>query len=223
MTLKQATRTFLESWNQTWRDSVTTDTLVNSAKSLLTVGIRVITNPWHCLELGLTSILETDDVDTRQTRLASWMEAKRLEFGSTCLAVRFSSSHDCVQLLTCRSMQGTVVASTVTASIQWDQAAHYHWVIHGFWYGSLVLSLFSVIVAFHLTILLGTYELGRGHQLVDALKQTVSDKPKFSAMFIFQAPVMLLSYAIISYVVGLSVAVLRPLWTVPWNDEHKVR
>lgn len=120
-------------------------------------------------------------------------------------------------------MQGTVVASTVTASIQWDQAARYHWVIHGFWYGSLVLSLFSVIVAFHLTILLGTYELGRGHQLIDALKQTVSDKPKFSAMFIFQAPVMLLSYAIISYVVGLSVAVLRPLWTVPWNDEHKVR
>lgn len=94
MTLKQATRTILESWNR--RSTITTDTLVNSAKSLLTVCIRVTTNPWHCLELGLTSILETDDVDTRQTRLASWMEAKRLEFGSTCLAVRFSWSHGCV-------------------------------------------------------------------------------------------------------------------------------
>lgn len=98
MTLKQATRTFLESWTQTWRDTVPTDALANSAKSLLTVCIRVTTNPWHCLELGLTSILETDDVDTRQTRLASWMEAKRLEFGSTCLAVRFSgpmTAFDC--------------------------------------------------------------------------------------------------------------------------------
>ena len=48
-------------------------------------------------------------------------------------------------------------------------------------------------------------------------------RPSMLCLYILQVPMMLLSYSIISYIVGLGVLVLRPLWLEPWGSDGKVR
>jgi len=41
-------------------------------------------------------------------------------------------------------------------------------------------------------------------------------------MFVLQSPIMLICYAIVSYVVGLLVFMLQPLWQTGWGNDDKV-
>lgn len=84
----------------------------------------------------------------------------------------------------------------------------------GAWYGSLTFSLFSVITAFHLSMLLSTYDT-RKHGimlLIDSIKRGDEKEIYGSSLFILQIPNMLLSYSIISYIVGLCLMIVQPLW-----------
>lgn len=102
----------------------------------------------------------------------------------------------------------------MVGSIQWPQAAQSHWLVFGAWYGSLTLSLFSVITAFHLIMLLSTYDTRkRGIMLlIDSIKREGTDKLYGSSLFILQIPTVLLSYSIISYIAGLFLMMVQPLW-----------
>jgi len=50
------------------------------------------------------------------------------------------------------------------------------------------------------------------------VKRKRKDKPSFMGLFVLQVPMMLLSYSIISYIVGLIVMVMAPLWRQAWGD-----
>jgi hypothetical protein len=60
-------------------------------------------------------------------------------------------------------------------------------------------------------------------KLKEALRGDIQGSTSKFAIFIFQVPVMLLSYSIISFLVGLSVIVLEPLLGSPSSDEIKVQ
>ncbi|KAI9807524.1 MAG: hypothetical protein M1825_005464 [Sarcosagium campestre] len=168
------------------------------------VALRMTTAPWYSLSLAIEQILKVEDEHRRLKLLDRWRENKKTEFNFVSLA-------------------GTVVGSAVTGSIQWSQLATAHWFVLAVWYGSLVLSLFCVVIAFHLSILIANSDSQlRGPAVfADLLKARSTGRARPGVLFILQVPVMLLSYAIISYLVGLGVLVMYPL-RLAWADESKI-
>ena len=86
--------------------------------------------------------------------------------------------------------------------------------------------MFCIVVAFQLNILIATYD-SRKDGVEKLLRMVKHEKhvvrPSTRALFTLQVPMMLLSYSIMSYIVGLGVLVLRALWTEPWGSDVKVR
>jgi hypothetical protein len=113
----------------------------------------------------------------------------------------------------------------VTGSVQWKSLDTAHWFVYSAWYGTLLLSLVSVMVAFYLSILLSNFGIntaGNTH-LLTALQSTQNKKKaRWGSLFALQVPIMLLSYSLIAYVVGLTLLVMRPLWTDPWGPSTGV-
>jgi hypothetical protein len=120
--------------------------------------------------------------------------------------------------------QGTIIASVVTGSLQWSSVEDGHWVVSGSWVGSLTLSLFCVVIAFHLSILMSTAEIHEDGKvkLMHALRGNRQTSPGKSGVFVLQTPILLLSYSIISYLVGLAVLVIGPLWNHASDRQIKV-
>lgn len=111
----------------------------------------------------------------------------------------------------------------VTASIQWTQVSSAHWSVLASWYGALVLSLFSLIIALHLSILFATLEAYLPDIKPSFTHSGLRQPRRPLMLYALQSHILLLSYGIISYVIGLSVMLLRPLWTLEWGDESRVR
>lgn len=42
-------------------------------------------------------------------------------------------------------------------------------------------------------------------------------------MFALQSPVMMICYGIVSYIIGLFIFIIAPLWRTEWGNEDKVR
>jgi hypothetical protein len=99
-----------------------------------------------------------------------------------------------------------------------------HWLVRATWDGSLIFSLFCVILAFHLSIVMSTADIRHNGkmELMESLRRDSESSPSIIGLFILQAPVLLLSYAIMSYLVGLALMVVSPLWNDPTPDEQKV-
>lgn len=118
--------------------------------------------------------------------------------------------------------QGTVLAAVVTGSIQWNQVGNANWTVLAFWYGALVFSLFCVIIALHLGILFATLE-AKLPEIRPLFIKTGREQPaRTLTLYALQSHMLLLSYGILSYLIGLSVMLLQPLWTAVWGDESRV-
>lgn len=115
------------------------------------------------------------------------------------------------------------MASAVTASFSWDGfQANASWFTRGTWYGSIIFSLVSVMVAFHHIILFANF--GTDPQGPRKLLEAISKngKPDFIFLYVLQVPVMLLSFSLMSYFMGLSLLVIFPLWGEEWGVGMKV-
>lgn len=116
--------------------------------------------------------------------------------------------------------QGTLIASVVVGSIQWGSLEAAHWVVWACWYGTLLLSLVSVMLAFYLSLLLSNFAINsRGiNFLLEALHMPKNKmRARWASLFALQIPIMLLSYALIAYILGLGLLIIRPLWNDPWG------
>ncbi|RVD90327.1 uncharacterized protein DFL_001299 [Arthrobotrys flagrans] len=116
----------------------------------------------------------------------------------------------------------TIVGAAITASIQWNQTYDAHWSVLGFWYGALLLSLFSVVICFHLGIYLSSIPLRAPDR---SYRFAIAGNTKFGQyanLWVLQTPTQLLSYSIISYVLGLSVMIISKLWDGPWSNDSKI-
>ncbi|KAL4911371.1 hypothetical protein BDW74DRAFT_172834 [Aspergillus multicolor] len=118
------------------------------------------------------------------------------------------------------------------------------WLILAFWYGALAFTLFCVIGAFYTSILLSDFDLrddenGDAERLLLALRGEVKREhddsrrnhgsrgranglPRRRMLFLLQAPIMLLSYSILSYLVGLLLWIVAPLWRVGVFDHGQL-
>ncbi|MDI1486747.1 MAG: hypothetical protein OHK93_006008 [Ramalina farinacea] len=112
------------------------------------------------------------------------------------------------------SVATTLIASVVTSSIQWSQTANTHWMVLVLWYGSLFLSIWCVIIAFHLSIMFSAFDVNadRAGRILDMLRQMDRNEPNRKCLWTLQVPISLFSWGAISYIIGLAVLILRPLW-----------
>lgn len=87
-----------------------------------------------------------------------------------------------------------------------------------FWYGALLMSLWCVIIAFHLGIDFSAYDVSadRGARLLELIKHRYKDQPRKKSLHVLQMLLALFSWGIISYIIGLAILALRPLWTTGW-------
>ncbi|KAF2807173.1 uncharacterized protein BDZ99DRAFT_522798 [Mytilinidion resinicola] len=157
---------------------------------------------FHC---ALEQVLDTDDLEDQDSKVARWQHGKKAEYKTAGIA-------------------GAVVASAVTGSLQWSNATEAHWLVRATWDGSLIFSLFCVIIAFHLSIVINTADIrvGGKKELMESLRgDSQSSSSKFG-LFIFQTPILLLSYSIMSYLIGLTLLVVSPLWNHPSVDEMQI-
>ncbi|KAI9861717.1 MAG: hypothetical protein M1813_005066 [Trichoglossum hirsutum] len=166
----------------------------------------ITTMPWVCLEAAIEQILQEQDVAVQGKQLDEWQTRKNSE----------------LEMVT---FTGTLIASAVTGSIQWSALSTAHWLVPAAWYSTLLFSLVSVTMAFYLSILLTNFSINNDGKniLLKALhKSNHPKKSRWASLFALQMPIMLLSYALMMYIVGLSLLVIKPLWNDPWGHSSFV-
>lgn len=188
----------------------------------------VTTMPWVCLQAPIEQILQEQNPVVQEKQLIEWRTKKNSELEHVSFAVSDPSStprpESSSSTLTSLS-QGTLIASAVTGSIQWSSLSTAHWVVSAVWYSTLLFSLVSVVMAFYLSILFSNFAIhNNGTNILLAVlhKTRNAEKSRWASLFALQMPIMFLSYALILYILGLSLMVIRPLWNAPWGNSSWV-
>ncbi|KAL8862774.1 MAG: hypothetical protein Q9178_000716 [Gyalolechia marmorata] len=165
--------------------------------------------PWHCQHWTIQRLISmhSSSSSNNVTEVLLWEENTKAQLQFVALA-------------------STLVAGVTGASVAWTVAESAHWMVLVLWYGSLVMGLYSVIIAFHLSIMLSAYDVfareERAERLSDMLKHAAKEEPRWRSQWVLQMPVALFSWSVISYLVGLALLVVRPLWTMGWVKESWV-
>lgn len=176
--------------------------------------------------MPIIHILQMPTSESKFQKIEVWCNNKKCEYCYVAMSVSISTiiTRSYKSYPTDTSEQGTVVASAVTASFSWNGFdVNASWFTLGTWYGSIIFSLVSVIVAFHYIILFTNFNIDpEGPRKV--LRAISSDgvRPDFVFLYVLQVPEMLLSFSLISYFMGLSLLVTPPLWEEEWGTGMKV-
>lgn len=188
------------------------------------VSLQIATMPWACQEAAVQQILREPDEDEQLRLLQEWKKWKNSEFTNVGLIVSIGAIQQTRGTLIILT-QGALLASATTGSLQWGILDSVHWIVPAAWYITLILSLMGVMFAFYLTILLSNFAINKQGDklLLNSLgRRSDPQKPAWISLFALQVPMMILSYSLISYITGLSVMVLIPLWSDPWGNGTKV-
>ena len=163
---------------------------------------RVLTMPNYCTHYTIQQLISIEDQTQRNQAVLVWEENEKSQLNFVAVAA-------------------TLVASVVGQSLAWPQTNDTHWMVTVLWYGSLFLSLWCVIIAFHLSMLFSAFDVKpeRAGALLNMLKRSGKDEPRKHHLWVLQTPIALFSWAVISYMIGLGVLVLRPFWTAAWNKD----
>lgn len=101
-----------------------------------------------------------------------------------------------------------------------------HWIVHAFWYNSIVMSIVSAVMTFQQSSALGCIlaKVQNHYRLDVALLKGASKKPSRQAVFVLQAPIQLLMYSISVYLLGLIMSIIYPVAREPFgNPQAKVK
>jgi len=120
-------------------------------------------------------------------------------------------------------LQGAVMFSTVTGTLQWPDLDSRYWLGPACWYSSLVLAIAAVILAAQQTILLETLE---SNYNLECYREHFwgTTHPRGWLLFAWQAPFMLLNYSIFLFLIGLCSHIGSPFaFTREFDGDAKVR
>ncbi|KAI4231530.1 MAG: hypothetical protein LQ349_005554 [Xanthoria aureola] len=158
--------------------------------------------PWHCQHWTIQQLISMRSSPTKEAEVLLWEENTKGQLQFVALAA-------------------TLVAGVVGASVAWSGTDDAHWLVLVLWYGSLVMSLYCVIIAFHLAILFNAYDIrpDRAERILDMLKHREKEEPRWRSQWVLNMPIALFSWSVISYLVGLALLVVRPLWQVGWERD----
>ncbi|KAF2796956.1 hypothetical protein K505DRAFT_193975, partial [Melanomma pulvis-pyrius CBS 109.77] len=128
----------------------------------------------------------------------------------------------------------------VIGAFSWTTIEEAHWLTHGFWHASLVLSILGILLsASQVTVLHLLGPLPPPSKPVQAeeainryrpllLSNTVDAReilrPRKKMVFTWQCPMMFMSYSVCGFLAGLTILVCTPLITRDgkWNAECNI-
>jgi len=123
---------------------------------------------------------------------------------------------------------GAVLFASVTGCLQWDLSGR-HWTGAAFWYASILLSLFSIVLGAQQVLVLDPlededdtdWECVRQRLMV---QPPVDGKlrPRLKMLYVWQEPLMTMGYSVLFFLAGLMSHVFSPIALNPgWNDSSK--
>ncbi|KAL1872364.1 hypothetical protein Daus18300_004334 [Diaporthe australafricana] len=166
------------------------------------------------------SVEDEDAADCVSQRLRQWQTRKLDEY-------RF------VQL------SGSLLAAAVIGSFSWPIPDTIHWLGPALWYASLIMSFCAVLLSSSEHFLFAAIRDSTQHPDIrrrlsmimeisggrpeTCCKPPVRAQVRWNMVFTWQAPMMLLSYSLIAFVMGLTICVLTPLYDGrDYDDSCKV-
>jgi hypothetical protein len=126
-----------------------------------------------------------------------------------------------------------ILAAAVIGAFSWTTIDRAYWLTHGFWHGSLVLSVLGLLIAAQqVTVLnfLGPMPSPKKiretenclERYLPVLLSKVGPKyyPRQKMVFTWQCPLMFMSYSVCAFLAGITVLVCTPLIERKggWND-----
>ena len=124
-------------------------------------------------------------------------------------------------------LQGAIMFASMISGLSWNNVSTSHWSGAALWYAGIILALTSIVLGAQQTMIMpevvdtNTAQAFRRRLIVDENAKTAM--PRRSMLFVWQAPLMCLSYSIVCFLTGLTSVVVSPLGRDPtWNDGAKV-
>lgn len=179
------------------------------------------------------NVIRSKDEYAQTEALKRWCLSKGRESSYVQIAVRgFVSLEMCVIRLSLH-VQAAILVAAASASLSTNAATESHWSCPAFWYSSIVLAIAAIFTGAQQALVLPdpdkpgtldhvdtkTLEKIRRSFATPSAPQEVSEL----AMFAWQIPIMLLSYSVFAYLIGLCSGVISPLaHNFHWGNEAKV-
>lgn len=160
-----------------------------------------------------------------------WRARKLTELQFISIAVSCKPISGCAWVLT--GPKCAILAAAVIGSFSWTTIDQAYWLTHGFWHGSLVLSVLGLLIAAQQVTVLNF--LGpmpspkKTRQREKCLERYLpvllskdhsSYHPRQKMVFAWQCPLMFMSYSVCSFLAGITILVCTPLIQREggWND-----
>ena len=124
-----------------------------------------------------------------------------------------------------------MIFASVSSCLSWEVVKTSHWSGPGLWYSSIVLALACIFTGVQQSLVLPEAEAldKMSYDEVETMRLAflgdaqTSESPSYSVLVAWQVPIMLLGYAVLSFVAGLCSVVLTPLARdTRWDAEAKV-
>lgn len=185
--------------------------------------------------LPIIFIVEQDDVLERQIAIERWFRVKLREAQYVQVAVSawlltyasfISEVTNSLTLTHFRGHQGAILFTSIISCLSWSNLSNTNWSGPAFWYAGIILALISIVLGAQQTMVLPDMQddidsINIRNRLMAA--NTPQPRPSRIMLFVWQSPLMCLTYSIICFLAGLSSVVISPLVRQPsWNDEAKV-
>lgn len=120
-------------------------------------------------------------------------------------------------------MQCALLTGIVTAALSWQDSTTIHWVTHGLWYGSILINVTSIFLATQQSVTLNRLRCYQDcWQRIRRILGT-GPRPHKIQLFVWQAPIMLLNFAAILFVIGLTVSFFSNMTMSRTREDELVR
>ena len=149
-------------------------------------------------------------IEQQNERTKAWKEAKLAELSFVGLAVRSYSTTKFTMLI---YIQSALVSGVCASAFSWYNITPQPYSVRAVWYSSLLLALVSITIAAQQSGALHRLSSNQDGlaklRLMLSYKHAGVLKARYSQVYIWQTPVMLLNISICLFLIGLATVVFR--------------
>jgi hypothetical protein len=193
------------------------------AWQLCATALQVTFVPWRITYDPIAQLLQADASTNAPTTsnssnmsmaddlTLSWTERKLSELSYVGITVRCSLSISMrSRNLFAGSFKCALIAGVVSAAFSWRDLDQMFWATKGLWYGSLIVDLTSISLATQQSLALNRICCSSDRfQRIRTMLGTSKDgqgisKPRWTQIYVWQVPIMLLNIGLILFLAGLA-------------------
>ena len=152
-------------------------------------------------------------VEQQNERTKAWKEAKLAELSLVGLAVRTPRISSTTMVAKLTYIQSALVSGVCASAFSWYNITPQPYPVRSVWYSGLLLALVSITIAVQQSVAL--HRLSSNQDGLAKLRSMLSYKhagvlkARYSQVYIWQTPVMLLNVSIFFFLIGLVIVVFR--------------